>query len=262
MASCCSDRDMTTLAGRIGLVTGAGGGIGRATALCLGDLGMDVAVHYFQNKEGANGTVAKLREMGRNAEAFQGDLTKRDEARRMVTRVEERFGIIDVLVNNSGDLVQRRTLTEMSEELWRKVIDLNLTSAFFCTQAVAPGMIARRSGAIINLSSLAAHNGGGPGAFAYSAAKGALISFTKAIAKELAPSGIRVNAVAPALIDATDFHARYTPRATFENIIKTIPLGRAGRPEDVARVIAFLASDESAYLVGETIDITGGLHVR
>ena len=253
---------MTTLAGQVGLVTGAGSGIGRATALRLGELGMDVAVHYFRNEEGASCTVAKLKEMGRKAEGFQGDLSQLEDARNVVGNVEDRFGKIDVLVNNAGDLVERHTLVEMTEELWRKVIDLNLTSAFFCTQAVAPGMIARRSGAIVNVSSLAAHNGGGPGAFAYSAAKGGLISFTKAIAKELAPSGVRVNAVAPALIDATHFHQRYTPRQAFENTIKTIPLGRAGTPEDVARVIAFLASDDSAYLVGETIDITGGMHVR
>ena len=253
---------MTKLAGQVGLVTGAGGGIGGATALAFGELGMDVAVHYFRNAHGANCTVAKLQEMGRKAEAFQGDLSQLEEARRVVRNVEQHFGKIDVLVNNAGDLVERRTLIEMSEELWRKVIDLNLTSAFFCTQAAARGMIARRSGAVINVSSLAAHNGGGPGAFAYAAAKGGLISFTKAIAKELAPSGIRVNAVAPALIDATHFHERFTPRQTFENIVKTIPLGRAGTPEDVARVIAFLASEDSAYLVGETIDITGGMHVR
>ncbi len=197
---------MTKLAGKIALVTGAGSGIGRATALCFGDLGMDVAVHYFRNADGAECTVAKLREMGRKAEGFQGDLSQLEDAREVVRGVEERFGKIDVLVNNAGDLVERRPLVEMSEELWRKVLDLNLTSAFFCTQAAAPGMIARGSGAIVNVSSLAAHNGGGPGSFAYAAAKGGLISFTKAIAKELAPSGIRVNAVAPALIDATHFH--------------------------------------------------------
>ena len=253
---------MTTLAGRVALVTGAGSGIGRATALALGELGMDVAVHFFRNADGAGGTVAELKEMGRRAEAFQGDLSLLRDARNLVRNVEGRFGKIDALVNNAGDLVERRALLEMTEELWRKVIDLNLTSAFFCTQAVATGMIARRSGAIVNVSSLAAHNGGGPGAFAYSAAKGGLISFTKGIARELAPHGIRVNAVAPALIGETAFHERYTPRQTVENIIKTIPLGRAGTPEDVARVIVFLVSDDSAYLAGETIDISGGMHVR
>jgi 3-oxoacyl-[acyl-carrier protein] reductase len=150
----------------------------------------------------------------------------------------------------------------MSEDLWRRILDLNLTSAFFCTQEVAKRMVGNGGGVIVNVSSLAAHNGGGPGAFAYATAKGALISFTKAIAKELAPKGIRVNAVAPALIGETNFHDRYTSREAFENTVKTIPLGRAGTPEDVARVIRFLVSDDSAYLVGETIDITGGLHVR
>src|SRR5258708_24058377 len=153
---------MKKLAGRVALVTGAGGGIGRATALALGELGMDVAVHYFRNAEGANSAVAKLKEMGRAAEALEADLSQCDEARRMVRSAEERFGKIDVLVNNAGDLIERRPLLEMSEELWRKVLDLNLSSAFFCTQAVAAGMIARHGGAVVNVSSLAAHHRVGP----------------------------------------------------------------------------------------------------
>src|SRR5258706_3063252 len=202
---------MTNLAGRAALVTGAGGGIGRATALVLGALGMDVAVHYFRNAEGANGAVAKLKEIGRAAEAFEADLSQGVQARQMVRSVEERFGKIDVLVNNAGDLIERRSLLEMSEEFWRKMLHLNPSTAFFCTQAVAPGMIARRGGAIVSVSSLAAHNGGGPGAFAYAAAKGALISFTKAMAKGIAPSGIQVNAVPPPLIGATPVQERHTP---------------------------------------------------
>jgi 3-oxoacyl-[acyl-carrier protein] reductase len=244
------------------LVTGAGGGIGRATALCLGEMGMDVAVHYFRNADGAKSIVAELEKMGRKAAAFQADLSRADEARKIVCTAEQRLGSVDVLINNAGDLVERRPLLDMSEELWRRILDLNLTSAFVCTQAAARGMVERGRGVIVNVSSLAAHNGGGPGAFAYATAKGALISFTKAIAKELAPKGIRVNAVAPALIGETNFHDRYTPREAFQNTIRSIPLGRAGTPEDVARVIKFLVSDDSAYLVGETIDITGGLHVR
>lgn len=253
---------MTKFARRICLVTGGGGGIGSATALCLGELGMDVAVHYFRNAEGAKGTVAKLRAMGRNAEAIQADLTQADEARRLVSAVEKALGHIDTLVNNAGDLVERRPLLEISEALWRSVLDLNVTSAFFCTQEVVRSMSGNGGGVIVNVSSLAAHNGGGPGAIAYATAKGAMISFTKAVAKELAPKGIRVNAVAPGLIGETNFHGRFTPREAFDNIVKTIPLGRAGTPEDVARVIAFLVSDDSAYLAGETIDITGGMHVR
>ena len=253
---------MTDRSGRTALVTGAGGGIGRATALCLAELGMNVAVHYFRNADGARNAVAEIEKMGREVEAFQADLSRADEARGLVRDVEKRFGRIDVLVNNAGDLVERRPLLEMDEELWRRIIDLNLTSAFFCTQAAACGMVKRGAGVIVNVSSLAAHNGGGPGAFAYATAKGALISFTKAIARELAPKGIRVNAVAPALIGETNFHDRYTPREAFENTVRSIPAGRAGTPEDVARVIKFLVSDDSAYLIGETIDITGGLHVR
>ena len=248
--------------GKVALITGGGGGIGRATALCLGETGMDVAVHYFRNADGAKCTVAKLKEMGRKADAFQADLSHAEEARNLVRDVEERLGTIDVLINNAGDLVERRTLIEMSEDLWRRILDLNLTSAFFCTQEVARRMVGNGGGVIVNVSSLAAHNGGGPGAFAYATAKGALISFTKAIAKELAPKGVRVNAVAPALIGETNFHGRYTSREAFDNTVKSIPLGRAGTPEDVARVIRFLVSDDSAYLVGETIDITGGLHMR
>lgn len=247
---------------RSALVTGGGGGIGRATALALGENGIDVAVHYFKNDEGAKCTVSKLREMGRKAEAFQADLSNGEKARKLVREVEKQFGHIDILVNNAGDLVERKPLLEMTEELWRNVIDLNLTSAFFCTQEVARHMAGNGGGVIVNVSSLAAHNGGGPGAVAYATAKGAMISFTKATAKELAPKGIRVNAVAPALIGETNFHGRFTSREAFDNTVRTIPLGRAGTPDDVARVIRFLVSDDAAYLVGETIDISGGLYMR
>src|SRR5258706_634061 len=171
---------MTTLEGRVALVTGAGGGIGYATALALGALRMGVAVHYCRNAEGANGAVAKLKEMGRAAEAFECDLSQGDQARQMVRSVEERFGKIDVLINNAGDLIERRPLLEMSEELWRKVLDLNLSSAFFCTQAGGSGMIAPHAGAIINVSSLAPHNRRAPGAFAPAPAEGAFVSFSKA----------------------------------------------------------------------------------
>lgn len=253
---------MTKLTGRTGLVTGGGSGIGRATALCLGEMGMDVAVHYFRNAEGAARTVAELRAIGRNAEAFQADLSQAGPARGVVRDVYKRFGRIDALVNNAGDLVERQPVLEMTEELWRSVLDLNITSAFFCSQEVARIMAGNGGGAIVNVSSLAAHNGGGPGAVAYATAKGAMLSFTRALARELAPKGIRVNAVAPGLIGETNFHHRFTAREVFDNVVKTIPLGRAGTPEDVARVIAFLVSEDSAYLAGETIDITGGLHVR
>jgi 3-oxoacyl-[acyl-carrier protein] reductase len=172
------------------------------------------------------------------------------------------LGAVDLLVNNAGDLIARKPLAEMDETLFRSVLDVNVLSAFLCCQAAAPGMIARRSGAIVNLSSLAAHNGGGPGALAYAAAKGAVISLTKAIAKELAPHGVRVNCVSPGLIGETEFHGRFTAKEAFDAMARTVPLGRAGTPAEVAAVVAFLAGPESAYLSGETVEVNGGLHMR
>jgi 3-oxoacyl-[acyl-carrier protein] reductase len=250
------------LTNKIALVTGGGAGIGRACALALGRRGASVAVHYNKSREGALAVVNELRAAGRDAEAFAGDLTKADAARALVAAAAQRFQAIDVLVNNAGDLVERKSFLEMSEALWRSVIDVNLTSAFLMCQAVAPLMIARKSGAIVNMASLAAWNGGGPGAFAYSAAKGAIVSLTKGIAKELAPLGVRVNCVSPGLIGDTAFHGRFTPKDAFLGIAKSVPLGRAGTPEEVASVVAFLASPDSAYLTGETIEINGGLLMR
>jgi len=246
----------------VALVTGAGGGIGQAAALELARRGADVAVHYHRNESGAAETARLLESMGRRTAVFRGDLARMDHARALVASVLERFGHVDVLVNNAGDLVERKPLLEMTEALWRQVLDLNLSSAFYVTQAVVPGMIERKRGVVVNVSSLAAHNGGGPGALAYSAAKGGLISLTKAMAKELGGKGVRVNCVAPGLIGQTSFHDRYTSRDAFTAAEKTVPLGRAGTPEEVARVIAFLCGPDSAYLAGETIEINGGMLMR
>jgi 3-oxoacyl-[acyl-carrier protein] reductase len=246
----------------VALVTGAGGGIGRAAALELASRGADVAVHYHRSEKGASETAQQVEALGRKAAVFTGDLTRRDAAVALVAAVVGRFGRIDLLVNNAGDLVERKPLLEMPEALWRQVIDLNLSSVFFVTQAAVPGMIERRRGVIVNVSSLAAHNGGGPGALAYSAAKGGLISLTKAMAKELAPKGVRVNCVSPGLIGQTAFHGRFTAPEAFAAIEKTIPIGRGGTPEEVGRVIAFLSGPDAAYLVGETVEVNGGIFMR
>ena len=246
----------------VALVTGAGGGIGQAAALELARRGADVAVHYHRNESGGSETARLVGSLGRAAAVFRGDLARVDHARALVASVLERFGRVDVLVNNAGDLVERKPLLEMTEALWRQVLDLNLSSAFYVTQAAVPGMIERRRGAVVNVSSLAAHNGGGPGALAYAAAKGGLLSLTKAMAKELAGKGVRVNCVAPGLIGQTSFHDRYTARDAFAAAEKTVPMGRAGTPEEVARVIAFLCGPDAAYLAGETIEINGGMLMR
>lgn len=246
----------------VALITGSGAGLGRACALTLGQRGARVAVHYQKSREGAEATVRALREVGCDADAFRADVTKAAEVQALVASVTSRFGAIDILVNNAGDLIERKPLLEMSDDLFLAVMHVNVMSAFLMCRAVGPGMVARKRGAIINMSSLAAWNGGGPGAGAYATAKGAIVSFTKALAKELAPHQVRVNCVAPGLIGETAFHGRFTAPAAFEAAAKGVLLGRAGTPSEVATVVAFLASSDSSFLTGETIEINGGMHMR
>lgn len=252
---------MTAIQG-VALVTGGGAGLGRACALTLGKRGARVAVHYMKSREGADEVVGSLKAAGADAAAFQADLTKTDEVKALVDAVIARFETIDILVNNAGDLIARQPLLSMSEEFFRSVIDVNLTSAFLVSRAVGPAMVARRSGAIINMSSLAAWNGGGPGAGAYATSKGAIVSLTKALAKEMSPHGVRVNCVAPGLIGETAFHGRFTAPDAFANAAKGVLLGRAGTPDEVATVVAFLASSDASFLTGETIEINGGMNMR
>ena len=253
---------MSGFEGSVAVVTGGEGGIGRATAMELAARGADVAVLYFRDQAGAEDVACEIRKLGRRAAVHQADLTKSAEVKAAFTAVAADFGRVDVLVNNAGDIIGRQPLVEMTETFFHQVLDVNVLTTFLCCQAVAPGMIARKRGAIVNLASLAAHNGGGPGASIYAAAKAAVMTLTKAYAKELAPHGIRVNAVSPGLIGGTNFHGRHTSKEAFEGMVKSIPLGRAGEPADVARVIAFLCGDDAGYLTGETIEINGGMFMR
>jgi 3-oxoacyl-[acyl-carrier protein] reductase len=252
---------MTSVKG-VALVTGGGAGLGRACALTLGARGARVAVHYMKSREGAEEVVTALKAKGAEAASFRADLTKAAEVTAMVEAVSAHFGSIDILVNNAGDLIARRPLLEMDEAFFQAVMDVNVTSAFLMCRAVGPAMVSRKHGAIINMSSLAAWNGGGPGAGAYATAKGAILSLTKALAKEMSPHGVRVNCVAPGLIGETAFHGRFTAPAAFENAAKGVLFGRAGTPEEVATVVAFLASSDSSFLTGETIEINGGMNMR
>jgi len=253
---------MSGLTGRVAMVTGGGTGIGRAAAIALARDGADVAVHYHSNEADAKAAAHAIEALGRRAVVLQADLTKSAEVTRTVSAAEREFGRIDILVNNAGGIVARRPLVEITEAFFHDVMNVNVLSTVLCSQAVAPGMIARRQGAIVNLTSLAAHNGGGPGASIYAASKAAVQTLTKAWAKELAPHGIRVNAVAPGLIGGTPFHRDFTTPEVFAASVKMIPLGRPGDPDDVATVIVFLAGDAASFLVGETIDINGGMYTR
>jgi len=247
---------------RVALVTGGGSGIGRATALALGARGLSVAVSYRASRAGATEVVDRLRAEGVDAEAFEADVTATAAVAALADAVAKRLGGIDVLVNNAGDMIERVTLGRISEPLLRQILDVNVLSTVLCSQAFAPQMIARGGGAIVNMSSLAAHSGGGPGAWAYAAAKAAIVAITKGLAKELAPHRIRVNCVAPGLIGDTAFHAKFTTPDVFAATERSIPLGRAGTPDEVARVIAFLAGDDASFLTGETIEINGGALMR
>jgi 3-oxoacyl-[acyl-carrier protein] reductase len=245
------------LTGRVALVTGASSGIGAATASVLADLGAIVALGYHQNEEGANQVLDQIMKEGGKALAICADMRRAADISSLVKRATDELGPIDILVNNAGSLVQRQAIRELTRERWSEIINLNLTSVMLCSQAVATSMIERKRGAIINIVSIAGRTGGGPGAAAYSVAKGGLITFTKSLAKELAPHGVRVNAISPGVID-TPFHQVFSTPEMIRNFVTTIPLGRLGTPLECAKVIAFLASDASSYIVGETIEVNGG----
>jgi len=245
------------LTGKVALVTGASSGIGAATAAVFADLGAHVAVGYHRNQKGAEEVRAKIAATGAKIVAIQADMRNSAEIARMVKSAVEQLGPIDILVNNAGSLVARIPLAKLTEEGWDEIIDLNLKSAALCSQAVTASMIERGSGAIINVVSIAGRNGGGPGAGPYAAAKGGLISFTKSMAKELAPHGVRVNAVSPGVID-TPFHEVFSTPEMMQNFVKQIPLGRVGMAMECATAIAFLASGAASYVVGETLELNGG----
>ena len=247
-----------TLQGQIALVTGASSGIGRATAKKMAELGASVGVNYCKNQSGAEAAVAVIKEKGGDALAIQADVTKAADVARMVAEVRSRWQKIDILVNNAGDLLARTSLPEMTEEYWDRIMDLNLKSAFLCVKAVWEEMVERGSGVIVNITSVAARNGGGPGAAAYAAAKGGLVTYTKGLARELAPHGIRVNAVAPGII-ATPYHEKYSSGEQLEKFRAMTPINRIGTSEETADVVAFLACDESRFMVGENMEVNGGI---
>lgn len=245
------------LEGRVVAVTGAGRDIGAALARGFGERGAHVVVHYGTSAEGAKQVAADIEASGGAATVVQADMTDRDAVGRMFVEIERQVGHVDVLINNAGGLVRRSPVATADDELIDTALELNFGSVFASCRAVIPLMQPRGGGAIINISSIASRNGGGNGSSLYCAGKGAVSSFTRALAKELAPHGIRVNAISPGIID-TAFHEQTAPEA-FQAMVAAIPLGRPGRPEEVVGPALFLADERlSSFVTGHVLEVNGG----
>jgi 3-oxoacyl-[acyl-carrier protein] reductase len=238
-------------------VTGSSTGIGAASAVALAEQGCRVAVHYNRSKDEAREVVERVSSAGGEAMLVGGDVADAEDIERMAGEIEARYGRLDVLVNNAGSLIERRSFSEMTEDLWDRVMNVNLRSVYLCSQAVLPAMKRQGKGKIVNITSVAARNGGGPGSAAYATAKGGVSTLTRAMAKELVSENILVNGVAPGII-TTPFHDRFTPPVMRERMTGAIPIGREGTPEEVAGAVVFLASPAADYLVGEIIEVNGG----
>jgi len=242
--------------GKVALITGGGRGIGRAIAETFARAGHTVVINYSKSAKDAEALSESLSTGSAAVVAEQADVSDPAQARRMIDKVASQYGGIDVLVNNAG-ITRDGYLMLMSDEDWHEVISTNLTGVFNCCRAVTGHMISQRGGVIVNVASLSGIDGL-PGQTNYAAAKGGVISFTRAFSKELAPFGIRVNAVAPGVIE-TEMTGALSER-TKEGLLSAIPLKRFGSPDEVASVVRFLASDDASYITGETICITGGLY--
>ena len=251
---------MGELAGRVALVTGGASGIGRASSIALAREGADVALTYFSSADEARAVEAEIGKLGRRALALKADMTDEATVERVVAETEEKLGPLDILFANAGGILKRIRSVEASLELWNQVFAVNVTSTFLVCRAALKRMETRKRGAIITMSSLAAFSGGGPGATAYAASEGAIATYTRGLAKEVGPLGIRVNGVAPGLI-ATRFHDLFNTPEGRAGAVATTPLRREGTPEDVAEAVLYLASDRSSYLAGELIQINGGAGV-
>ncbi len=245
------------LNGKTAIITGGSRDIGRAIALKLAKQGANVVINYHSSQKDADETLSKVKALGASGITVKGDMTVASDVQNLIEKATKEFGNdIHILVNNAGGLLGRKTITEMDEDFFNTVMRLNLNTTFLCTKAVVPHM--NKGASIINIASQAGRDGGGGGASAYATAKGAVMTFTRAMAKELGSKGIRVNAVNPGMITSR-FHDDFTKDEIRAKVSASTPLGREGTPQEVADFVAYLASDESSFIHGANYDINGGL---
>jgi 3-oxoacyl-[acyl-carrier protein] reductase len=246
------------LKNKVAIVTGGSRDIGRAVSCQLAQEGAKVVINYHGNIANAEETLKLIKDNGGEAIIVKGDVTKSAEVAQLVEQAREAFGEeIHILVNVAGGMVARKATLELDEEFWDEVMDLNLKSVFLVSKAIIPYM--KPGAAIVNLSSLAGRDGGGPGASAYATAKGGIMTYTRSLAKELGPKNIRVNAVLPGMI-ATTFHDTFSKPEVRVNVANATLLKREGTASEVADLVVYLASDQSSYITGTNIDINGGLN--
>ena len=242
-------------AGMTTLVTGSSNGIGAEAAVIFAQRGAHVLIHYHTARDHAEDVLKRVREAGSDGEILHADLSDAGGVHGFLKAIEGRP--IDILVNNAGSLIQRTKLLDFTEELWNRVYMLNLTSAMLITQKLLPRMVEQKRGFVVNVSSVAARNGGGLGAIAYASAKGALSVMTKGLAKEFASQGVRVNGVSPGTVD-TNFHRVFSTEAMLNGVRTATPLGRLGTSEESAEVIVFLCSEAARFIHGQVIEVNGG----
>jgi 3-oxoacyl-[acyl-carrier protein] reductase len=251
---------MNKLKGKNAFITGTSQGIGAAISKALIEAGCNVCMHYFSSDTEPK-RLKKIAENNKQkAICLQADLTVEQEARKCVSDAVELMGAFDNLINNSGSLVKRSYIGEIGMDYWQKLIDINLTTMMLVTREMIPNLNQKDGSSIVNVSSLAGRVGGHSGSLVYSMCKGAVLTWSRALAKELAAKNIRVNSVAPGFIQGTSFHATHTTKESAMKTIESIPLQRAGNPDDVARAVVFLASEYNGFITGETIDINGGVY--
>lgn len=245
------------LKGKVAVVTGGARDIGRAVSIKLAQEGAKVVVNYFEDENDANETVKIIQGNGGEAISVYADATNEEDISNLVNKTKEKFGgKVDVLVNVAGGLFGRKSITEIDDRFYNLLMDVNFKSVYLVTKAFKPLM--DKGGSIVNFSSQAARDGGGPGASLYAAAKGAVMTFTRSLAKEFGPEGIRVNSICPGMI-ATKFHDDFTKNEVREKVANGTPLRREGQASEVADLVGYLASEESSFITGNNIDINGGL---